>query len=380
MKCGTAPRGSGCRSLRFDCAHTVSRNVRGIPLICHPKAGFVGMVSIYRHFIRPLFFSADPESVHHFAMGFLEAFGPLMRFFAPSLDARLGREVFGVRFPSPVGLAAGFDKNALALAAWEALGFGFAEIGTITAKAQPGNPRPRLFRLPELEAVINRLGFNNEGAQGIARRLETLRADGGWPSIPVGVNLGKSKVTPLEEATADYVTSFRRLRGLGDYFVLNVSSPNTPGLRKLQDKAALEELLGAVQAENTGSAPLLLKIAPDLEWPAIDEILALVEANKLAGLIVTNTTIDHSSVPEARRQQGGLSGRPLRERSFEVLKFVVSRTRLPVIAVGGIGSADEALRRLDAGAALIQIYTALVYEGPALIHAIHNALLSRVAR
>jgi len=159
-----------------------------------------------------------------------------------------------------------------------------------------------------------------------------------------------------------------------------VSSPNTPGLRKLQDKAALEELLGAVQAENTGSAPLLLKIAPDLEWPAIDEILALVEANKLAGLIVTNTTIDHSSVPEARRQQGGLSGRPLRERSFEVLKFVVSRTRLPVIAVGGIGSADEALRRLDAGAALIQIYTALVYEGPALIQAIHNALLSRVAR
>jgi dihydroorotate dehydrogenase len=313
-------------------------------------------------------------------MGFLEAFGPLMRFFAPSLDARLGREVFGVRFPSPVGLAAGFDKNAVALAAWEALGFGFAEIGTITAKAQPGNPRPRLFRLPELEAVINRLGFNNEGAQGIARRLETLRADGGWPSIPVGVNLGKSKVTPLEEATADYVTSFRRLRGLGDYFVLNVSSPNTPGLRKLQDKAALEELLGAVQAENTGSAPLLLKIAPDLEWPAIDEILALVEANKLAGLIVTNTTIDHSSVPEARRQQGGLSGRPLRERSFEVLKFVVSRTRLPVIAVGGIGSADEALRRLDAGAALIQIYTALVYEGPALIQAIHNALLSRVAR
>ncbi len=313
-------------------------------------------------------------------MGFLEAFGPWMRFLAPSLDERLGREVFGVRFPSPVGLAAGFDKNAVALEAWEALGFGFAEIGTITARAQPGNPRPRLFRLPEMEAVINRLGFNNEGAQVIANRLETLRARGGWPSIPVGVNLGKSKVTPLEEATVDYVTSFRRLRGLGDYFVLNVSSPNTPGLRKLQDKAALEELLAAVQAENQSAAPLLLKIAPDLEWSAIDEILALVEANKLAGLIVTNTTIDHSSVPEARRQQGGLSGRPLRERSFEVLKFVVSRTRLPVIAVGGIGSADEALRRLDAGAALIQIYTALVYEGPALIHAIHRALLSRLPR
>jgi dihydroorotate dehydrogenase len=352
----------------------------GIPLICDPKTAFVVVVSFYRHFIRPLFFSADPERVHHFAIGCLEIAGPMLRFLAPRLDARLGRKVFGVHFPSPVGLAAGFDKNAVALAGWEALGFGFAEVGTITAKAQPGNPRPRLFRIPEMEAVINRLGFNNEGAESIAHRLETLRRDGSWPSIPVGVNLGKSKVTPLGEATADYVTSFRRLRGLGDYFVLNVSSPNTPGLRQLQDKAALEELLGAVQAENNGSVPLLLKIAPDLEWSAIEEILALVELHKLAGLIVTNTTIDHSSVPESRRQQGGLSGRPLRERSFEVLKFVVRQTRLPVIAVGGIGSADEALRRLDAGAALIQIYTALVYEGPALIHAIHNALLSRIAR
>ena len=351
----------------------------GIPLIWYPKTGFVVGVSLYRNLIRPLFFSVDPERVHHFAIGCLEVAGPMMRFFAPRLDARLGRHVFGVHFPSPVGLAAGFDKNAVALAGWEALGFGFAEVGTITAKAQPGNPQPRLFRLPELEAVINRLGFNNEGAETIARRLENLRAEGRWPSIPVGVNLGKSKVTPLEEATADYVTSFRRLRGLGDYFVLNVSSPNTPGLRKLQDKAALEELLGAVQAENNGAVPLLLKIAPDLEWSAIEEILALVEAHKLSGLIVTNTTIDHSSVPEARRQQGGLSGKPLRERSFEVLKFVVAQTRLPVIAVGGIGSADEALRRLDAGAALIQIYTALVYEGPALIYSIHDALLKRTA-
>ena len=351
----------------------------GIPLIWYPKTGFVVGVSLYRNVIRPLFFSVDPERVHHFAIGCLEVAGPMMRFFAPRLDARLGRDVFGVHFPSPVGLAAGFDKNAVALAGWEALGFGFAEVGTITAKAQPGNPQPRLFRLPELEAVINRLGFNNEGAETIARRLENLRAEGRWPSIPVGVNLGKSKVTPLEEATEDYVTSFRRLRGLGDYFVLNVSSPNTPGLRKLQDKAALEDLLGAVQAENNGAVPLLLKIAPDLEWSAIEEILALVEAHKLSGLIVTNTTIDHSSVPEARRQQGGLSGQPLRERSFEVLKFVVAQTPLPVIAVGGIGSADEALRRLDAGAALIQIYTALVYEGPALIHSIHDALLKRTA-
>jgi dihydroorotate dehydrogenase len=310
-------------------------------------------------------------------MGCLEVAGPWLRYLEPARDPRLRTQVFGLSFPSPVGLAAGFDKNAVALPAWEALGFGFAEVGTITAKAQRGNPRPRMFRIPELGAVINRLGFNNEGADRVAQRLEILKASGLWPAIPVGVNLGKSKVTPLEEATADYVASFRRLRKLGDYFVLNVSSPNTPGLRKLQDKAALEELLGAVQAENTGRAPLLLKIAPDLEWAAIDEILALVEAHKLAGLIATNTTIDHSSLPEARRQQGGLSGQPLRGRALEVLRFVTAHTRLPVIAVGGIGSAEDALRRFDAGAALIQIYTGLVYEGPALVRDIHRALVGR---
>lgn len=310
-------------------------------------------------------------------MGCLEAAGPWMRYLASAPDPRLAKTVFGLSFPSPVGLAAGFDKNAIALPAWEALGFGFAEVGTITARAQPGNPRPRMFRIPEQKAVINRLGFNNEGAEAVAQRLEALRASGRWPAIPVGVNLGKSKVTPLEEATADYVSSFRRLRKLGDYFVLNVSSPNTPGLRKLQDKAALEELLGAVQAQNVDRAPLLLKIAPDLEWAAIDEILALVESHSLAGLIATNTTIDHSALPEDRRQQGGLSGQPLKARALEVLRFVSARTRLPVIAVGGIGSAEDALRRLDAGAALIQIYTGLVYEGPALVRAIHRALIAR---
>jgi dihydroorotate dehydrogenase len=192
-------------------------------------------------------------------MGFLEAGGPLLRMLAPAPHPSLARTVFGVRFPSPVGLAAGFDKNAVALPAWQALGFGFAEIGTVTAKGQPGNPKPRLFRLPELEAVINRLGFNNQGAEAIAARLGELRESGDWPQIPVGVNLGKSKVTPLEEADADYVESFRRLREFGDYFVLNVSSPNTPGLRKLQDKAALESLLGAVQTANTTHLPVLLK-------------------------------------------------------------------------------------------------------------------------
>ena len=287
-----------------------------------------------------------------------------MNWLSPAPDPRLSRTVFGVRFPSPVGLAAGFDKNALALPGWEALGFGFAEIGTITAKAQPGNPKPRMFRLPEMEAVINRLGFNNQGAEAVANRLRVLREKGRWPGIPVGVNLGKSKVTPLEEATADYVESFVKLRDYGDYFVLNVSSPNTPGLRQLQDKSALDGLLSAVQAANTTRLPVLLKIAPDLEWAAIEEILALVQSHDLAGVIATNTTIDHSCVPESRREQGGLSGQPLKARALAVLKFIVANTRLPVIAVGGIGSARDAMERLDAGASLIQIYTGLVYEGP----------------
>ncbi len=307
----------------------------------------------------------------------LEVFGPKLRIFAPALDSRLAREVFGVSFPSPVGLAAGFDKNAVALPGWEALGFGFAEIGTVTALAQPGNPMPRIFRFPDLQAVVNRLGFNNQGAEVVAARLRGLKASGAWPRIPVGVNLGKSKVTALEDANADYVASFKQLREFGDYFVLNVSSPNTPGLRQLQDKESLAGLLAAVQAENTERRPLLLKIAPDLEWSAIEEIIALVEANGLAGVITNNTTIDHSCVAEARRQQGGLSGRPLKARSLEVLRFVTARTKLPVIGVGGIASVDDALERLDAGAALIQIYTGLIYEGPGLVRDIHRALLAR---
>lgn len=336
-------------------------------------------VNLYRCCVRPLLFSFDPEDVHHFAMHCLELGGPLLRQFVAPLEPGLERSVFGVRFPAPVGLAAGFDKNAVALPAWEGLGFGFAEIGTVTALAQPGNPRPRLFRLPELGAVINRLGFNNDGADVIAARLAELKRTGAWPGIPVGVNLGKSKVTPLEAATEDYVSSFTRLRAFGDYFVLNVSSPNTPGLRQLQDKTALEGLLAAVQAANTLRQPLLLKIAPDLEWSAIEEILLLVERHRLSGIIATNTTIDHTSVVESRRQQGGLSGGPLRARSLEVLRFIVARTRLPVIGVGGIASSDDALERLDAGAALLQIYTGLIYQGPGLVREIYRALLARSA-
>jgi dihydroorotate dehydrogenase len=339
----------------------------------------MGAMSLYRSCLRPLLFSADPETVHHWAMALLSRFGPVLNLATCDHAPSLARTVFGVRFPSPLGLAAGFDKNAVALPGWEWMGFGFVEIGTVTARAQPGNPLPRLFRIPSQKAVINRFGFNNDGAARVAARLVELRDSGGWPSIPVGVNLGKSKVTPLEEANADYVESFRALREFGDYFVLNVSSPNTPGLRQLQDKEALESLLKAVQAENTNRQPLLLKIAPDLGWDALEEILALVERHGLAGLIATNTTIDHSSVAPEQRQTGGLSGQPLKQRALEVLRFLTARTKLPVIGVGGIGSVDDALERLDAGAALIQIYTGLVYEGPGLVRDIHRALVERGA-
>ena len=333
-------------------------------------------LSPYQNLLRPLLFRFDAEAVHHLAMAALAGPGRWLSHCKTPDDPRLAREVFGVTFPNPVGLAAGFDKNAVALPAWAGLGFGFAEVGTITARAQRGNPKPRIFRVPEIGGLINRLGFNNDGADRVADRLAHLRKSGRWPAIPVGINLGKSKVTPLDEATLDYLLSFERLQHFGDYFVLNVSSPNTPGLRSLQERGALDLLLGDVQRRNAGR-PVLLKIAPDLEWDAIEEILALCEAHRLAGIVATNTTIDHSSVPPAARQQGGLSGRPLRARSTEVVRFIAARTKLPVIAVGGIFSVDDALEKFDAGAALIQLYTGFIYEGPGLVRRICEALLAR---
>lgn len=331
----------------------------------------------YRHLLRPLLFSLEPERVHHLAMWGLTHGAGAFKLFKPAPHPRLTRKVFGITFPNPVGLAAGFDKNAIALTAWEALGFGFAEMGTITAKGQPGNPQPRIFRLPEQQALINRMGFNNDGADAIAARLQRLRDSGVWPVIPIGINLGKSKVTPIEEATADYLLSFQRLQHFGDYFVLNVSSPNTPGLRSLQDRKALEELLTHIQQRNTAQKPVLVKIAPDLEWGPIEEILGLAQDYKAAGLIATNTTIDHSSVPENLRTQGGLSGAPVRKRSTEVVKFLAERSKIPIVAVGGIFSVDDALEKFDAGAALIQLYTGFIYEGPGLIHRINRALMER---
>lgn len=290
------------------------------------------------------------------------------------VNPKLEREVFGLKFPNPVGLAAGFDKNAIVLPAWEGLGFGFAEVGTITARAQPGNPKPRLFRVPEISGVINRMGFNNDGADVVGARLEGLHKTPRWPRFPVGINLGKSKVTPLEEATSDYLASFGRLRELGDYFVLNVSSPNTPGLRKLQDRSALADLFGAVQGANAAKKPILVKIAPDLSWEAVDDVLSLVEEHRIAGVIATNTTIDHSSVPEARRETGGLSGKPVRARSTEIIRYITSKTKTPVIGVGGIFSADDAQEKFDAGAALVQLYTGFIYRGPTLVREICKQL------
>jgi dihydroorotate dehydrogenase len=336
-------------------------------------------VLLYERFLKPILFAMDPEQVHELAMATLETLSRLPwlldRIPRPN-DQRLNREVFGVRFPNPVGLAAGFDKNGLALPAWEALGFGFIEIGTITAQGQSGNPRPRIFRIPEMKALINRLGFNNEGVEKIAERLERLRQSSAWPKIPVGINIGKSRVVPLEDAVADYLQSFQRLRGLGDYFVLNVSSPNTPGLRKLQEKAAMGELFKAIQQTNQGK-PLLVKIAPDLTFEQLDQILILAEEHQLAGVVATNTTTNQVTVPEDKRQSGGLSGRPLLARSLAMLRHIKGHSPLPVISVGGIMSEEEAKERFDAGADLIQLYTGFVYRGPRLIREIADSLIRR---
>jgi dihydroorotate dehydrogenase len=337
-------------------------------------------VPLYERLLKPILFSIDPELVHEMAIATLKTLSrlPWLLDAVPRPgDESLSREVFGIQFPNPIGLAAGFDKNGMALPAWAALGFGFIEIGTITALGQVGNPRPRIFRIPEMEGLINRLGFNNEGVEKIAARLEQLRRSSHWPKVPVGINIGKSKIVPLEEAMSDYLRSFQRLQKLGDYFVLNVSSPNTPDLRKLQEKAAIGELFAAIQQQNQGK-PLLVKIAPDLTFAQLDDILVLAIQHQLAGVVATNTTIDQQTIPEAKRQPGGLSGKPLHTRSLEILRHIKSNSSLPVISVGGIMSEDDAKERFDAGAELVQIYTGFVYRGPRLVWEIAQSLKNRV--
>lgn len=325
----------------------------------------------YQDVLRPVFFCLDPEFAHDVSLRSLQlasrAPAPL-RWLTGSIAPK-PKKVFGLTFPNPVGLAAGVDKNAVAIPAWAALGFGFAEVGTVTAEAQPGNPKPRLFRYPQHGALVNRMGFNNDGALAVAGRIRAARRRPSWPRIPVGINLGKTKVVPLEQAAEDYLRCFRLLRDVGDYFVLNVSSPNTPGLRTLQERPALSALFRAVQAENPGK-PMLVKIAPDLGFEQIEDALALVQEHGLAGLIATNTTLNHQGLGHDQGEPGGLSGRPLRERSMEVLRFLKARTSIPVISAGGIMDATDARARFDAGADLVQLYTGFIYGGPALVREI----------
>jgi dihydroorotate dehydrogenase len=328
----------------------------------------------YERLVRPTLFSLDPETAHHLALGCLRAASRLpfaLRALHSFRPLAKPRTLFGINFPNPIGLAAGFDKNGVALPAWAALGFGFIEIGTVTAKAQAGNPRPRIFRYPQQEALINRLGFNNNGADVVAARLRSLRRSGRWPGIPVGINIGKSKITPMEEAADDYLYSFRLLHEFADYIVLNVSSPNTPGLRSLQEHDALEKLLRVIHKKNQITRkPVLLKIAPDLSLSDLEQIITTCEESGIAGIIATNTTLDHAAIPTTADQTGGLSGRPLRKKSTEFVRAITARSRLPIIASGGISDADSAREKLEAGAQLLQVYTGYVYRGPALLREI----------
>jgi dihydroorotate dehydrogenase len=335
--------------------------------------------------VRSMLFILPPEEAHHFTMKSLRiasAVPGLASIFSGKLkdESRLGKTVAGIHFPNPVGMAAGFDKNALYLDELSALGFGFVEIGTVTPVPQAGNPKPRLFRLPKDKALINRMGFNNDGMEVIAERLSKRKN-----KLVIGGNIGKNKITPNEEAEKDYLLAFRKLYPHVDYFVVNVSSPNTPNLRQLQDKDALSSLLNSVQSENLKQVkpkPVFLKIAPDLSDTQLDEILEIVRQSGIAGIIATNTTISREGLATNAKEveqigAGGLSGAPLQERSYEVLCYL--RARLPkeiaLISSGGIMTAAEAEKRLKAGADLVQLYTGFIYEGPGLVRQIKKQCL-----
>jgi dihydroorotate dehydrogenase len=303
-------------------------------------------------------------------------------------DPRLSQTLWGLNFDRPLGLAAGCDKDGIAAGVWNSLGFGFAELGAVTLHAQPGNPRPRLFRLPLDKAALNRLGANNQGAQTMATTLEQA-----WQrqprQIPIGINLCKSKITSLEEAAEDYTGTFRYLKDRADYFVVNVSSPNTPGLRSLQAGEQLEPILAALQAENQGKRPILIKISPDLDWDAIATILELATTYQLAGIIATNTTTRRDKLNtkilaatgrDIQEEAGGISGLPIRQRSTEVIRFIWQKTQgqLPIIGVGGIFTPDDAWEKITAGASLLQVYTGWIYQGPWMVRSILEGLVAKL--
>lgn len=342
---------------------------------------------MYKGLIRPLLFRLPPERAHYFTFDVLRllhkipGMGGLFRALFSYRNPVLERELFGLKFPNPVGLAAGFDKDARLIDELSNLGFGFVEIGTITPKAQPGNPMPRLFRLPKDQSLINRMGFNNGGATAAVERLKRRKS-----GIIVGGNIGKNKATPNDRADEDYLACFRQLFDHVDYFVVNVSSPNTPNLRDLQEKEPLKALLSRLQKENDQQAkrkPILLKIAPDLTNEQLDDVVEIVMDTRIDGVIATNTTISREGLSTAEQQvnaigAGGLSGRSVRRRSTEVIRYLHTKSggRFPIIGVGGIFTAKDALEKLRAGAALVQVYTGFVYEGPAMVKRINRVLAS----
>lgn len=335
--------------------------------------------------VKPIFFTMDPETAHHRVTVGLRTFTKIwggktvLKSLYTVNDLRLEREVFGLKFKNPVGLAAGFDKNAEYIEEMAGLGFGFIEIGTVTPRPQPGNDKPRMFRLVEDEALINRMGFNNQGADVAAGRLRRLKDKG---NLIIGGNIGKNKLTPNEEAVDDYTYCFNALFEYVDYFVVNVSSPNTPGLRDLQEKEPLTKILNALQDLNHTKhiqRPILLKIAPDLTDSQLDDIVEIVTETKIAGVIATNTTISREGLhsnPSLVKEMGGVSGKPLTKRSTEVIRYLAERSNrsFPIIGVGGIHTAEDAVEKLEAGASLVQLYTGFIYEGPALIRRILKKL------
>jgi dihydroorotate dehydrogenase len=343
---------------------------------------------MYKALIKPFFFLFNPERIHHATFTLLRltlalpGFKGFFKYWFCIEDERLKTEVFGIQFPNPVGLAAGFDKDAKLFNELEYVGFGFVEIGTVTPVAQPGNPKPRLFRLPKDEALINRMGFNNGGVEAAAIRLSHRKT-----KIIIGGNIGKNKVTPNENALSDYVTCFEELYDYVDYFVVNVSSPNTPNLRALQEKEPLKALLGELMNLNQTKPvqkPILLKIAPDLTHDQLDDIIEIVGETKIAGIIATNTTIAREPLITDKSMveaigAGGLSGKPVKDKSTEVIRYLSQKSggSFPIVGVGGIHSEQDALEKLAAGASLVQLYTGYIYEGPGLIKRINKAILAQ---
>lgn len=345
--------------------------------------------TVYKLLLKPLFFTLSPEKAHHLTLVLLKTLlsipflnGWFRRWYRVD-HPLLKREMMGLQFSNPVGLAAGFDKDGKHFKAMSALGFGFIELGTVTPKGQAGNVQPRLFRLPQDEAVINRMGFNNEGVDALVNRLK----QGKLPGLIIGGNIGKNKTTPNEQANEDYAACFEALFPYVDYFVVNVSSPNTPNLRALQDREPLTRLLSQLQTLNKAKAkskPILLKIAPDLTESQLDEILEIVQSTRIAGIIATNTTISREGLLTPPDQveaigNGGLSGYPVKQRSTEIIRYLNDKAngQLFIIGVGGIASPEDAIEKLEAGASLVQIYTGLIYEGPSLVKRINQAILRR---